>query len=73
MKSLKNYLKDTDQNERELLTDLFNMLEYEENGRLPVSKMTLLISDKFGIHLTDQEAREMIQALGVKRGGWAAN
>jgi Ca2+-binding EF-hand superfamily protein len=62
------YLRDTDQSEKELLEDLFNMLEYEKNGRLTINKLTLLAREKFNIHINDEQAKEMIQALGVKRG-----
>lgn len=44
------------------------MLEYENNGRLTINKLVLLSKEKFGIHLTDQEAKEMLQALGIKAG-----
>jgi hypothetical protein len=61
-------MRDTDQSEKELLTDLFNMLEYENNGRLTINKLTLLAREKFNIHIDDDQAKEMIQALGVKTG-----
>lgn len=68
LKTMKKYLRDTDQNEEELLTDLFNMLEYENNGRLTINKLVLLSKEKFGVHIEDDEAKEMLQALGIKRG-----
>jgi Ca2+-binding EF-hand superfamily protein len=64
------YLRDTDKNEQELLTDLFNMLEYENNGRLTINKLVLLSKEKFGIFISDEEAKEMLQALGIKRGSF---
>ena len=66
-------MRDTDQTEKELLTDLFNMLEYENNGRLTINKLTLLAKEKFNIHIEDDQAKEMIQALGVKTGKRVVN
>lgn len=65
---MSKYLKDTDQTEKQLLTDLFNILEYENNGRLTAHKLTLLAREKFNIHIDDDQAKEMFIVLGVKRG-----
>lgn len=43
-------------------------MEYEDNGRLTINKLTLLAKEKFDIHISDDEAKEMIQALGVRAG-----
>ena len=63
-----HYLRDTDQTEQELLKELFDILEYENTGKLTVNKLTLLAKDKFDIHISEEEAKEMIQALGIKAG-----
>lgn len=65
---MKRYLKDPDQTEKELLNDLFSILEYEGNGRLTAHKLSLLAKEKFNIHINEDQAKEMFQALGVKRG-----
>lgn len=62
------YLRDPDQSEQELLKDLFNILEYEKTGKLTINKLTLLAKEKFDIHISEEEAKEMIQALGIKAG-----
>lgn len=65
---MKKFLRDPDQTENELLDDLFGILEYENNGRLTAHKLSLLAKEKFSININEDQAKEMFQVLGVKRG-----
>lgn len=68
MEEVKKFLLESDRTEEEQLEDLFDVIDFDNQGQINKNKLKIIINEMTGETISDVEAEEMIRLVRNEEG-----